>query len=115
MANEKPEVSANGDEDVERWALVGVAFAVSLAMLTVPLAFSGYAALQGGRTDGSPALLVMWLVYWCLVPFPLIFSVGSIYGLFKLLFLNPSKHSPSVPIQLVFCAVFLFGAYRIGH
>jgi hypothetical protein len=114
MAIEKNEKPAEGDE-AERFAFVGVAFGVGLALLTVPLAFNGYRALQGTSSDGSPALLFAWLVYWCLVPFPVIFALAGVYGVFKLMLMLHLRHFPSIPIQLVISAGLLYTVYRIGH
>ena len=114
MATEKKQEPAEGDR-TERFAFVGVAFGLGLALLTVPLAFNGYGALQGARSDGSPGLLFAWLVYWCLVPFPVAIALGGVYGVIKLMFMLHLRHSPSIPIQLVMSAGLLYVAYRIGN
>lgn len=114
MTSKNTQEPTDGDE-AERFAFVGVAFGVGLAMLTVPLALNGYSALQGARSDGSPGVLFAWLVFWCLAIFPAVIAFASVIAVFKLMFMLHLRHSPSIPIQLLLSAGLLYGAYRIGY
>lgn len=78
MRIQKPAPTELSDVEDMRWAFVGVAFMAGLAWVTVPMALSGYASLQAANGDGSPALLVAWLVYWLLAIFPAVFAIGSV-------------------------------------
>lgn len=115
MRPQKPAPSETSDVEDMRWAFVGVAIMVGLAWITVPMAFSGYASLQATNGDGSPALLIAWLVYWLFTPFPAIFAIGGVVGVLKALTLLGAEHYPSIPVQLLISAAILFGAYLFGR
>lgn len=113
MRIQKPVPTELNDVEDMRWAFVGVAFMVGLAWVTVPMALSGYASLQAANGDGSPALLVAWLVYWLLAIFPAVFAIGSLFGVLKLLTMLDAEHFPSIPVQLAISAALLYGAHLL--
>jgi hypothetical protein len=77
------------------------------------MALSGYASLQATNGDGSPALLVAWLVCWLLAIFPAVFAIGSLVGVLRLRTMLDAEHFPSLPRAM--SAGILFGAYPLGR